>query len=104
VGAWVTRLGFGFWFFSLAQSGDAMRTADKILQVCNTPKTSQEIADFCSVKLSSIYSPIGRLQAKKLIKKIGTDPVKFVVSVPVFDVPEENLVIIHAHNPFGLRA
>jgi len=81
-----------------------MRTADKILQVCNTPKTSQEIADFCSVKLSSIYSPIGRLQAKKLIKKIGTDPVKFVVSVPVFDVPEENLMITHAHNPFGIRS
>lgn len=80
-----------------------MRTADKILAICNTPKTSQEIADFCKVKLSSIYSPIGRLQAKKLIKKIGTDPVKFVVSVPVFDVPEENLMITHAHNPFGLK-
>lgn len=80
-----------------------MRTADNILKICNTPKTSQEIADFCKVKLSSIYSPIGRLQAKKLIKKIGTDPVKFVVSVPVFDVPEENLIITHAHNPFGLK-
>jgi hypothetical protein len=104
VGDRLVGVGVGVWLFPFAQFGDAMRTADKILQVCKTPKTSQEIAEYCNVKLSSIYSPIGRLQAKKLIKKIGTDPVKFVVSVPVFDVPEENLVIIHAHNPFGLRA
>jgi hypothetical protein len=103
VGGWLDWLGVGLWFLSLAQPGDAMRTADKILQVCKTPKTSQEIAEYCNVKLSSIYSPIGRLQVQKLIKKIGTDPIKFVVSVPVFDVPEENLVIIHAHNPFGIR-
>jgi aspartyl-tRNA synthetase len=103
VGDRLVGLGAGLWFLSLAQSGDEMRTADKILQVCKTPKTSQEIAEYCNVKLSSIYSPIGRLQVQKLIKKIGTDPIKFVVSVPVFDVPEENLMITHAHNPFGLR-
>jgi aspartyl-tRNA synthetase len=96
-------IGVGLWFFPSAKFGDAMRTADKILQICKTPKTSTEIAEYCNVKLSSIYSPIGRLQVQKLIKKIGTDPIKFVVSVPVFDVPEENLMITHAHNPFGIR-
>jgi predicted transcriptional regulator of viral defense system len=80
-----------------------MRTPDKIIAFCITPKTAQELATHCNVKLSSIYAPVGRLQVKGLLKRVGRGIATYVVTVPVITVVEENLVVKHAHNPFGLQ-
>ncbi len=83
-----------------------MNTKEKIIAFCNTPRTAQELADHCKVQRSSIYSALGRLQMKGLLKRLGdnTEPAAYVVSKPQVVEYHENLVIKHAHNPFGLRA
>ena len=82
-----------------------MKTPDKILAFCNTPRTAQELANHCKVQRSSIYSALGRLQMKGFIKRIGfgKEPAIYIVSEPQIVEFHENLVIKHAHNPFGLR-
>ena len=82
-----------------------MKTADKILKFCTKPRTAQELADHCKVQRSSIYSALGRLQMKGLLKRLGdnTEPATYVVSEPTIVEHHENLVIKHAHNPFGVR-
>jgi sugar-specific transcriptional regulator TrmB len=80
-----------------------MRTADKVMAFCVIPRTAQELADHCKIQRSSIYSQLERLQVKGLLKRFGREPAMYVVAVPVEVVIEENLVIKHAHNPFGLR-
>lgn len=83
-----------------------MTTADKIVAFCTKPRTAQELADHCKVQRSSIYSALGRLQMKGLLKRLGVgkEQATYIVSEPQIVERHENLVITHAHNPFGLRA
>ena len=81
-----------------------MRTPDKIIAFCAKPHTAQEISDHCKIQRSSIYSALGRLQMKGLVKRVDTEPATYIVSTPTVVEHFENLVIKHAHNPFGLRA
>jgi sugar-specific transcriptional regulator TrmB len=81
-----------------------MRTPDKIIAFCTKPRSAQELADHCKIQRSSIYSALGRLQMKGLIKRIDTEPATYSVSTPTVVEHFENLAIKHAHNPFGLRA
>ena len=82
-----------------------MKTGDKIVAFCTKPRTAQELADHCKVQRSSIYSAVGRLQMKGILTRLGAAPerVTYVVSEPQVVEYQENLVIKHAHNPFGLR-
>ena len=82
-----------------------MRTADKIVAYCTKPRTAQELADHCKVQRSSIYSALGRLQVKGILTRIGdgTERATYVLSKPTIAEHHENLVIKHAHNPFGLQ-
>ena len=83
-----------------------MTTADKILSFCTKPRTASELADYCKVQRSSIYSALGRMQMKGILKRLGdgTERATYIVSQPTIAEHHENLVIKHAHNPFGLRA
>ena len=83
-----------------------MKTGDKIVAFCTKPRTAQELADHCKVQRSSIYSALGRLQMKGLLKRLGVgkEQATYIVSEPQIVEHHENLVIKYAHNPFGLRA
>ena len=85
-----------------------MTTANKILAFCTTPRTASEIATHCKVQRSSIYSALGRMQMKGIVTRVGDGKAraKYVLNEPdLVDMDDyENLVIKHAHNPFGLRA
>ena len=83
-----------------------MTTADKILKFCTKPRTASELADHCKVQRSSIYSALGRMQMKGILKRLGdgTERAIYVLNEPSVAKHQENLVIKHAHNPFGLRA
>jgi sugar-specific transcriptional regulator TrmB len=80
-----------------------MKTADKVVAFCATPRAAVEIAAHCKIQLSSIYSHLGRLQVKGILKRSGKEPALYVVTVPVEVVIEENLIITYAHAPFGLH-
>ena len=84
-----------------------MRTGDKILAYCIKPRTAQELATHCKVQRSSIYSALGRLQMKGILTRLGdgTERATYVLNEPSLTKMDdyENLVIKHAHNPFGLR-
>lgn len=81
-----------------------MRTEDKVVAFCAIPRAAVDIAAHCKVQRSSIYSALGRLQVKGFIKRFGKEPALYVVTTPVETVvEEENLVITHAHNPFGIK-
>lgn len=84
-----------------------MTTANKILAFCTTPRTASEIATHCKVQRSSIYSALGRMQMKGIVIRIGdgTARATYVLNDPTLVNMDdyENLVIKHAHNPFGLR-
>ena len=84
-----------------------MRTGDKILAYCTTPRTATELANHCKVQRSSIYSALGRLQMKGILTRLGdgTERATYVLNEPSLTKMDdyENLVIKHAHNPFGLR-
>ena len=85
-----------------------MKTGDKIVAFCTKPRTASELADHCKVQRSSIYSALGRLQMKGILTRIGdgTERATYVLNEPSLTKLDdyENLVIKHAHNPFGLRA
>lgn len=85
-----------------------MKTSDKIVALCTTPRTATELANHCKVQRSSIYSALGRLQMKGIVTRIGdgTERATYVLNDPDMTNLDnyENLVIKHAHNPFGLRA
>ena len=85
-----------------------MKTADKIVAFCTKPRTASWLADHCKVQRSSIYSALGRLQMKGILTRLGdgTERATYVLSQPGFTKMSdyENLIIKHAHNPFGLRA
>lgn len=84
-----------------------MKTGDKILAYCTKPRTAQELATHCKVQRSSIYSALGRLQIKGILTRLGdgTERATYVLNEPSLTKMDdyENLVIKHAHNPFGLR-
>jgi predicted transcriptional regulator len=83
-----------------------MTTADKILAYCTKPRTASELADHCKVQRSSIYSALGRLQMKGILTRMGDGTMRatYVLNKPSVAEHHENLMIKHAHNPFGLRA
>jgi predicted transcriptional regulator len=85
-----------------------MKTGDKIVAYCTTPRTATELAAHCKVQRSSIYSALGRLQMKGIVTRIGDGTERATYVLNDFDMTNlddyENLVIKHAHNPFGLRA
>ena len=84
-----------------------MTTANKILAFCTTPRTASEIATHCKVQRSSIYSALGRMQMKGIVIRVGDgkERATYVLNEPnLISMDDyENLVIKHAHNPFGLR-
>jgi len=84
-----------------------MKTGDKILAYCTKPRTAQELATHCKVQRSSIYSALGRLQMKGILTRLGdgTERATYVLNDPSLTKMDdyENLVIKHAHNPFGIR-
>jgi predicted ArsR family transcriptional regulator len=90
-----------------------MTTLQKIINYCQMPRTTKEIADHLGVNKDTIYSQLSNLQRNSMVDKIGDgrrriQPAKFVVTrqAPVATASTkhyENLVIKHAHNPFGLR-
>ena len=84
-----------------------MTTANKILAFCIIPRTASEIAAHCKVQRSSIYSALGRMQMKGIVIRVGdgTERATYVLNEPSLISMDdyENLVIKHAHNPFGLR-
>lgn len=84
-----------------------MTTTNKILAFCTIPRTATELSEHCKVQRSSIYSALGRMQMKGIIVRIGdgTARATYVLNDPSLITMDdyENLVIKHAHNPFGLR-
>lgn len=83
-----------------------MLTVDKILEFCTVLRTSGQIAEYCGLDKRSIYAPLNNLQRSKKIEKRGEHRAKMFITIrqaPVVTVDYENLVITHAHNPFGLR-
>lgn len=84
-----------------------MTTADKILKFCTKPRTASWLADHCKVQRSSIYSALGRMQMKGILKRLGdgTERAMYVLNdLNMTNLDDyENLVIKHAHNPFGLK-
>ena len=81
-----------------------MKTGEKIVAYCTKPRTAQELSDHCKVRRSSVYSALGRLQMKGLVKRVATEPATYIVPMPTVVEHFENLAISRAHNPFGLRA
>jgi predicted transcriptional regulator len=83
-----------------------MTTADKIVAFCTKPRTATELADHCKVQRSSIYSALGRLQMKGIVTRMGdgTERATYVLNETNLTKMDdyENLIIKHAHNPFGL--
>lgn len=84
-----------------------MKTGDKIVAFCTKPRTASELADHCKVQRSSIYSALGRLQMKGIVTRIGdgTERATYVLNEPSLTKMDdyENLVVKHAHAPFGLH-
>ena len=86
-------------------------TFDAIERFCVAPKTSRAIAEHLGLHPSSVYGYLSGLQRRKKLEKKGDDKRRgvqatFVTlrSKPVVVSDNANLVIKHAHNPFGLRA
>ena len=90
-----------------------MTTQQKIINYCQEPRTTKELAEYCGINKDTMYTHLSRLQRNGIIDKIGdgrrrVQPAKFVVTrqAPVATEStkdSENLAITHAHNPFGLR-
>ena len=90
-----------------------MTTQQKIINYCQEPRTTKELAEYCGINKDTMYTHLSRLQRNGIIDKIGdgrrrVQPAKFVVTrqAPVASestVDYENLAITHAHNPFGLK-
>jgi hypothetical protein len=89
-----------------------MSTELKILRYCIEPKTTADIADYCGLEKISIYTQLAKLQRNNKIKKHGDgrrgSPCVYVTIRQAPTATEstdnyENLVITHAHAPFGLR-
>ena len=89
-----------------------MSTQQKIINYCQEPRTTKEIATYLGMNKDTIYTHLNNLQRNGIIDKRGdgrrrVEPARFVVTrqapVATESTPEyENLVITHAHAPFGL--
>ena len=90
-----------------------MTTQQKIINYCQEPRTTKELAEYCGINKDTMYTHLSKLQRNGIIDKIGdgrrrVQPARFVVTrqAPVASestVDYENLAITHAHNPFGLK-
>ena len=90
-----------------------MSTQQKIINYCQEPRTTKEIATYLGMNKDTIYTHLNNLQRNGIIDKRGdgrrrVEPARFIVTrqAPVATestLEYENLVITHAHNPFGLR-
>lgn len=90
-----------------------MSTQQKILKYCADPRSCIEIAEHCGLQTGSIYTVLGALQRHNKIQKIGDGrrkdrPAVFMTvrQAPVATESTddyENLIITHAHNPFGIK-
>ena len=90
-----------------------MTTQQKIINYCQEPRTTKELAEYCGINKDTMYTHLSKLQRNGIIDKIGDgrrriQPAKFVVTrqAPVATEStkdSENLAITHAHNPFGLK-
>ena len=85
-------------------------TFETIERFCATPKSSREIAKHLGIEPSSVYGYLSSLQRRKRLEKRGDDkhrvtPATFVTLRPkaAMTLESENLMITHAHNPFGLK-
>jgi len=84
---------------------------EEIEHFCKTPKTSRQIAQHLNFESKLVYGYLSRLQRRGKLQKQGasnskTSPAVFTTTgyKPVKSVDVNNLMIKHAHNPFGLRA
>ena len=90
-----------------------MSTQQKILKYCFEPKTSAQIAEYCGFEKTSIYDHLNKLQRLGKMEKRGDGrrrvaPCTFVTIRQAPTATEstddyENLILTHAHNPFGLK-
>ena len=90
-----------------------MSTEQKIINYCQTPRTTKEIAEYLGYKKDTVYTHLNRLQRNGIMDKIGdgrrrVQPARFVVTRQAPKATEstpdyENLAITHAHAPFGLH-
>ena len=90
-----------------------MSTQQKIINYCQEPRTTKEIATYLGMNKDTIYTHLNNLQRNGIIDNRGdgrrrVEPARFGVTrqAPVATestVDYENLAITHAHNPFGLR-
>jgi len=90
-----------------------MSTEQKIINYCQEPKTTKEIAAYLGMNKDTIYTHLNRLQRNNILEKHGDGrrriaPATFVVTRQAPKATEstedyENLVITHAHAPFGLH-
>ena len=90
-----------------------MTTQQKIINYCQEPRTTKELAEYCGINKDTMYTHLSKLQRNGIIDKIGdgrrrVQPARFVVTrqAPVATESTEhyeNLAITHAHNPFGLK-
>lgn len=85
-------------------------TLNAIERFCSEPKTTSQIAQHLGIDQSSVYAYLSALQRYKRLAKRGDDkrranPATFVTLrlEPVVPIENTNLIIAHAHNPFGLR-
>ena len=90
-----------------------MSTLQKIINYCQEPRTTKQIADHLGMNKDTIYTHLSNLQRNGKMDKIGDGnrrvlPARFIVTrhAPVATESTEyfeNLVIKHAHAPFGLK-
>ena len=90
-----------------------MTTVQKIINYCQEPRSTKEIAAYLGMNKDTIYTHLNNLQRNGIIEKRGDgrrriSPATFVVTRQAPKATEstenyENLVITHAHAPFGLH-
>lgn len=83
-----------------------MKIVDKIIMYCTEPRTAAEIAKALNLDRKDVYSKISQLRKADRLKysNVGKSDRRSFISIDqAIPIDPENLVIKHAHNPFGLR-
>jgi DNA-binding MarR family transcriptional regulator len=83
-----------------------MKIVDKIILYCTEPRTAAEIAEALNLDRKDVYSKISQLRKSDRLKhcEVSKSDRRMFISIdPFVPIDPENLVIKHAHNPFGLR-
>ncbi len=83
-----------------------MTIIERIELFCSEPRSAVEITDHCKVSKTSIYSAVRRMQVKGTLMRLGEKGrARYLSTEPkaLKSIERENLVLKHAHNPFGLR-